>query len=165
MKRRRRTEIILVVATLAAPLGCTTGDDRAGPPPGAAERAPQAPPTTASGPLETVETLEDRLRLLDDDGDGFVDREEAEAFYRWRFDKLDDDGDGRLSRAELQVEFPDVPDAETAVEELVGVSEDQYTRAELERFGGRAETSGMMSTADFHDMVRAPGALKREWPP
>lgn len=147
---------------MAALFGCTTADDRTSRPQAAADQAPQTSPMTATAPLETVERQENRLRLMDRNDDDFVDRQEAEAFYRWRFDRLDEDGDGRLSRAELEVEFPGVPEA--GAEELVGVTKDGYARAELERFDGRAETTGMMSTADFHDMVRSSGALRRDWP-
>lgn len=151
-------------AALAVLFGCTSTDNRASRPQAAADQAPETAATTGTTPLETVETRENRLRLMDQNDDDFVDRQEAEAFYRWRFDRLDEDGDGRLSRAELEVEFPGVPDPEAGVEELVGVTKDGYARAELERFDGRAETTGMMSTADFHDMVQSSGALRRDWP-
>lgn len=165
MRWRLGARLALTGTALAVLVGCTTANDRASPPQAGAAQAQQGPSMAATSPLETVETLENRLRRLDEDGDDFIDRREAEAFYRWRFERLDDNGDGRLSRAELQVELPGVPDAETAIEELAGVSEDEYARAELGRFGGRAGTTGMMSTADFHDMVRNPASLSRDWSP
>lgn len=123
--------------------------------PAGVEQDMPPPPADTTGPAQEVETLENRLRRLDDDGDGFVDRDEAESFYRWRFAKLDDDGDGRLSRAELELEYADVPEAEVAIEELVGASEDEYAEAELQRFHLRADrTSNMMSTGDFDELLR-----------
>ncbi len=49
--------------------------------------------------------MQERLKAADTNGDGLIDRSEAEAGLprvAEHFDKLDADGDGKLSRDELQ---------------------------------------------------------------
>lgn len=78
---------------------------------------------------EQVETLTERRDRYDEDGDGFVSREEAEGYYRRHFALLDDNNDGRLSRAELR------------------------------KFNLRADrTINMMPTTDFDELVSSPDA-------
>lgn len=111
-------------------------------------------------PLSRVEARENRQRLLDENGDGFIEEAEAEAYYQRRFAELDDNNDGRLSRAELEVEYADTPEAEVAYEELTGIGADAYAERELRRFNLRADrTTGMMSTGDFDEMVRTPDPM------
>lgn len=64
-----------------------------------------------------------------------------------------------LSRPELEPETPGVPDLEVAEEELVGAFEQEYVDSSLRKYNLRADrTIGMMSTADFDEMVGEPDA-------
>jgi len=103
---------------------------------------------------EQVEALTELREVYDEDGDGFVSPAEAEGYYRRYFGQLDDNSDGRLSRAELKPEAPGTPDLELASEELVGATEQEYVDDSLRNYNLRADrTIGMMSTADFDEMV------------
>jgi hypothetical protein len=122
----------------------------------------EPPPRFQQRPLvpgiaaEQVEELTERQSRYDDDGDGFVSPAEAEGYYRRYFGQLDDNNDGRLSRAELKPEPPGAPDLELANEELVGWTEQEYVDENLRKYNLCADrTVGMMSTADFDEMVGA----------
>jgi hypothetical protein len=106
---------------------------------------------------EQVAALTELRERYDDDGDGFVSRVEAEGYWRRHFGRLDDNDDGRLSRTELEPEAPGAPDLEPAYEELVGATEQDYVGSNLGEFDRRIDpTVGMMSTADFHEVIGIP---------
>ena len=72
--------IAIAIATFTAPVHAETGADRA-------------------------EAVREHLAAADRNGDGYIDRAEADAGLpriAKHFDQLDADGDGRLSRAELK---------------------------------------------------------------
>jgi hypothetical protein len=150
MRRLRCSCVSAAVAVIALTAG------------GAWAQGDQAPASeSAPGePLAAVERSENLVRTLDLNRDGFVDRAEAEAFYRQRFGTLDQDGDGRLSRAELEADLAGGPDPDVAFETMdlnvdLGVDDEEYFDAGFGRFEELADPAiGMMSTADFQDMVR-----------
>lgn len=54
---------------------------------------------------EQKQAMQERWRAADSNGDGFIDRAEAEASLPWiakRFDQLDANRDGKLSQDELR---------------------------------------------------------------
>lgn len=67
---------------------------------------PLAPPAAAQQvSAEQKQAVQERLRAADSNGDGFIDRAEAQAGLpriARRFDQIDGDGDGRLSPDELK---------------------------------------------------------------
>ena len=145
---------------LAGLVGCTPAkEDAIAPPPADLEDEAPVPGTAA----EQVQGSTERHRIYDQDGDGFVSSAEAEGHYRRYFGELDDNDDGRLSQAELEPETPVTSDLKTALEDLVGATEQGYVDANLNRYNQSADPgSGMMSTSDFDAMVGAPDPMLGE---
>lgn len=149
MAATRGGTMVGVVIALGALTGCS-----------AAPQVPLAPPPGFSEPApvsaDAAEPAAQGSRS-DQDGDGFVNKDEAEGYYRSHFKSLDDDNDGRLSEAELQPDDSVPSGLKTAWDDLVGATEQGFVDRNMSDYDAGTDSGmGMMSTADFNSMVGEP---------